>query len=274
MVEADSSLYATIGGTPAIVSIVTAIIIAVAVTRYYAIKGKITKALGWTPQGIARIVGQPVAKVSEGLALTWKGEKLLLTPYTVRLRISNIGSREVIGDLSHNNSDYEEPLVIKFNRSTCYEAIITRTSKTTLKTPVSILETPTAEFIVSMPTLNASAWIELEMIADGETEYPQVNCALAGETQQIMPVAGRQRSQIRSSMLGIGGLGVVVLTIGFGLLGYQSFTMTEGPTLWPVFLMIAGGLILIAALVVYVGSWLSDRQEWNAMKRAEPTAFK
>jgi len=270
MFEADNSFYTSIGGTPAIISLVCGGIIAVVVTRYYANKGKNTKALGWIPLGITRIVRRPVTTVSEGLALTWKGEPLR-TPYTTRLRISNIGTREIVGS-SQPNSDYQKPLVVKFTNSTCYEAIITETSRTILEVPLSVLDSPRDQFEVPMPTLNISAWIELEIIADGEAEYPQLDCFLVGETQQIMPVAGRQRLRIRSSMLGVGGVGVVAGTFGFGLLGLQSFN-PQGPTAWPFILMAIGALAVIGAALTYIWSWALDRQELAAMKRAAPSVF-
>jgi hypothetical protein len=270
MSAAADSVYATIGGTPGVISIVWGGFIAIVVTRYYANKGKDIKALGWIPLGVTRIVRRPVTDISQGLALTWKG-KPLGTPYTAQLRISNIGTKEVIGS-SRPNSDYERPLVVDFGESTCYEAIVTETSGTTLETPISLLDAPANEFEVPMPTLNASAWIELEIVADGKAGYPHVDCFLAGQTEQIMPVAGRQRRRIRSTMLAIGGLGIVVATIGFGLIGLVSLN-GQGPGVGPTALLIAGIAVTIGAALTYGWSWSLDRQELNAMKRAEPSAF-
>jgi hypothetical protein len=119
------SFYHDIGGTPAVVSIVVGAIIAIAVTRFYANKSKITKALGWTPAGITKIVTRPVTDVAQGLALTWDGVPLSL-PYTVKLRVANVGTREVVGSVPNpDRSDYIEPLKVAFDASTCYEAVVT-----------------------------------------------------------------------------------------------------------------------------------------------------
>jgi hypothetical protein len=169
MLAANGSWYTTIGGTPAVITTVAAVIITIYVSRYYANKGKIVKALVWTPLAINRIVTRPVTDLSEGLALTWKGEPLR-TPYTMRIRILNAGTREVVGD----KADYLEPLVIRFSNSICYEAIITRAHGTPVETPISIISSPASQFEVPMPTLNMSSWIDIEMIADGEAEYPRL----------------------------------------------------------------------------------------------------
>jgi hypothetical protein len=263
MLVANGSWYTTIGGTPAVITTVAAVIITIYVSRYYANKGKIVKALGWTPLAINRIVTRPVTDLSEGLALTWKGEPLR-TPYTTRIRILNAGTREVVG----NKADYLEPLVIRFSNSICYEAIITRAHGTPVETPISIISSPANQFEVPMPTLNMSSWIDIEMIADGEAEYPRLSCVLTGETQPIATVAGRQRLRIRSLMLGIGGLGVVIFTVGFGLLGFQSYSNPiNGPTLWPLFIIVIGSLVWLPAGIVYLGARLLDRQERLEAKR-------
>jgi hypothetical protein len=262
MLVADGSWYTTIGGTPAIITTVAAVVITIYVSRYYANKGKNVKALGWTPLAINRIVTRPVADLSEGLALTWKGEPLR-TPYTARIRILNAGTREVVGD----KADYLEPLVIGFSNSICYEAIITRAHGTPVKTPISIISSPASRFEVPMPTLNMSSWIDVEMIADGEAEYPNLSCVLIGETQPITTVAGRQRLRIRSLALSIGSLGVVIFTVGFGLLGFQSYSNPNGPTLWPSFLIIIGSLVWLPAGIVYLGARWLDRQERLQAKR-------
>lgn len=262
MLIADGSWYTTIGGTPAIATTVAAVIITIYVSRYYANKGKIVKALGWTPLAINRIVTRPVTDLSEGLALTWKGNPLR-TPYTTRIRIINTGTREVIGD----RIDYLEPLVIKFVNSVCYEAVITRAHGTPVKTPIPIISSPASEFEVPMPTLNMSSWIDVEMIADGEAEYPRLSCVLVGETQPISTVAGRQRLRIRSLALSIGSLGVVIFTVGFGLLGYQSYSNPNGPTPWPFIFIILGSLAWLSAGVVYLGARVLDRQERLQAKR-------
>ena len=262
MLAEDTSWYATIGGTPAIVTTVAAIIITVYVSRYYANKGKIVKALGWTPLSINLIVTRPVTDLSEGLALTWKG-KALRTPYIVRLRILNARTREIVGA----ETDYLEPLFISFSSSTCYEAIITQAHGTPVKLPTSIISNPSHRFQVSMPTLNMSSWIDIEMIADGEAEYPGLTCVLVGETQPIATVAGRQRSRLRSLALAIGSLGVVVFTVGFGLLGFQSYTNLNGPTIWPLILIVIGSLVWVSAGASYLMAWWLDRQERIQAKR-------
>ena len=163
MLAANGSWYTTVGGTPAVVTTIAAIVITIYVSRYYANKAKIVKALGWTPLAINRIVTRPVTDLSQGLALTWRGEPLR-TPYTTRIRILNSGTREVVG----GRSDYLEPLVITFSNSICYEAIITKAHETPLKTPISIISSPANRFEIPMPTLNMSSYIDIEMIADGK----------------------------------------------------------------------------------------------------------
>lgn len=278
---ASDSWYATIGGTPAVVTTLTALAIAIAVTRYYWIKGKDITALGWTPLGISRIVTRPVASVSKGLQLTWNGRSLD-TPYTVRVRICNVGTTAIARDRG-DREVYSESLSVGFKKSVCYEAIITRTSSDVIMTddtgsvvnlPVAILDNPPERnFTIRMPALNRSRWIELEMIADGEVEYPRVNCVLASESFTIMPIAGRQRQRIRSSMRGLIGLGIFIATAGFGLLGWQSFTNLEGPSIWPVILIIIGTIVALITATVYGWSWLADRSQWTAMKRLVPSAF-
>jgi hypothetical protein len=118
-----------------------------------------------------------------------------------------------------------------------------------------------------MPTLNVSSWIDIEMIADGEAEYPNLSCVLIGETQPITTVAGLQRLRIRSLALSIGSLGVVIFTVGFGLLGFQSYSNPNGPTLWPSFLIIIGSLVWLPAGIVYLGARWLDRQERLQAKR-------
>lgn len=263
------SFYGSIGGTPAIVSIVVGALIAWTVTKYYANKARLTKALGWTPRGISRIVTRPVTDVAKGLALTWNGEPLR-TPYTVRIRISNAGTREVVGNFTNpERSDFIEPLVVRFNDSTCYEATVTDTHNVSLKTPQPIISAPVNEFEVPMPTLNLHSWIELEIIADGVAKYPSINCFLEGQTEPIGPVAGRQRSRIKSAMIIACGIGLFLLTIGFGLLGLFAYN-PDGPGLGPPVLMVIGVTVAILATFGFVWAWVLDRQEWNAMKRGAP----
>src|SRR5207302_904127 len=195
------SIYRNIGGTPAVVSIIVGAVVAWVVTRYYANKARNIKALGWTPLGISRIVTRPVTDVAQGLALSWNGNPLH-TPYTVMIRISNSGTQEVVGELtSPDRSEYNKPLVIDFGDSKCYEATITKAHNTSIETPFPIISEPADSFKVPMPTLNIASWIELEMIADGTAKYPNVRCLLEGQTEEIKPIAGRQRSSIKSAML-------------------------------------------------------------------------
>ncbi len=257
---------------PAVVSIIVGAIVAWIVTKYYANKAKNVKALGWTPLGISRIVTRPVTDVAKGLALTWNGE-LLRTPYTVTIRISNTGTREVVGGLtSQNRSDYIEPLAVDFEDSTCYQATITNSHNVSLNTPLPIISAPTNKLEVPMPTLNITSWIELEIIADGTAKYPDVSCFLEGQTEQIKPVAGRQRSAIKSAMLVACGIGLFVLTIGFGFLGLFAYN-PEGPGLGPPILMLIGGITAVIAGFGFGYAWILDRQEWNAMKRGAPGLF-
>jgi hypothetical protein len=105
------------------------------------------------------------------------------------------------------------------------------------------------------------------MIADGEAAYPNLGCVLVGETQPISTVAGRQRLRIRSLALSIGSIGVVIFTVGFGLLGFQSYSDPNGPTLWPLFLIVIGSLVWLSAGLVYLGARGLDRQERLQAKR-------
>lgn len=260
-------MYDAIGGTPAVVSIVVGIIITILVSRYYFLKSKITRALGWVPLGINRIVTRPVDNLSKGLSLTFGGE-LLRTPYIVRLRIANIGSREIVAE-----SDYQRPLSLKFERSKCYEAIITRSSGTTLSHPLAVISQPATAFDLPMPTLNMGAWIELEMIVDGETEYPQLSCMLVGETRPIAPVPDRRRAAARSVSVVAGGLSVFISSIGFGLMGLQSYNSMNGPSAWSIALLIIGLALLFGCAVTYSTCWWRDRQDQVAIRRAVPNAF-
>jgi hypothetical protein len=199
-------------------------------------KGKETKALGWTPLGISRIVTRPVTDVSKGLQLTWTDKDnnsvKLETPYIVKVRISNIGSKEIDAD-EGDRKTYLESLSIGFKRSRCYEAVITGTSDEVIlaniddpqivhEPPVAVIDSPQQSFLVMMTALNRSCWVDLVMIADGTVEYPHIDCIIAGASQRIKPVAGRQRALKRSVMLRFIGLGAFILASGFALYAYQS----------------------------------------------------
>jgi hypothetical protein len=185
------SVYQSLGGNSTVVAIIVTIIVTWVFSWYFFRKSRITKALGWTPLRITQIVTRPVADVAKGLALTWN-TKPLDTPYIVKIRIKNIGSREIIAPRSGSDrSDYIEQLVIEFGGSKCYEATISDTFNTALSTPQAIIfEPPAVQLRVPMPTLNMAAWVDVEMIADGEPEFPRLSCHLEGQTEPIQPVPG------------------------------------------------------------------------------------
>src|ERR1022692_4030355 len=136
------SVYQSMGGTPTVVAVIVTIIVTWVFSWYFFRKSKITKALGWTPLRITRIVTRPVTDVAKGLALTWN-TKPLDTPYVVKMRIKNIGSREVIAPRpGSGRSDYIEPLVIEFGRSKWYEATISGAFNAALNTPQAIMFEP------------------------------------------------------------------------------------------------------------------------------------
>ena len=266
------SAYQDLGGTPAVVSIIVGAIITWVVSKYYANKARNAKALGWTPLGISRIVTRPVVDVAKGLALTWNSVPLR-TPYTVSIRISNLGSREVIGGLtSPGRSDYIQPLVVNFGNSICYEATISDSHRVPLSGPVPIISSPSAKFEIPMPTLNMASWLRVEMIADGVAKYPEISCFLEGQTEEIKAVAGRQRSGIRSAMLISCSIGVLFLIIGFGLLGLLAYN-PQGPGDGPAILMIFGTTIAVLAIFGFSLAWFLDRRDWNAMKGKIPGLF-
>ena len=266
------SIYHSVGGTPGVVSLAVGAFVAWAVAKYYADKGKYLKALGWTPLGISRIVTRPVADVAKGLALTWNGEPLQ-TPYAAMIHISNVGTRAVIGGRpKEGNSDYQMPLKVSLGNSTCYQATITRANEVAIDLPFTVVSKPAKHFEVLMPTLNVSSWIELEIIADGTAKYPDLDCLLVDQKVSIRPVAGRQRSAIKAAMLMACGIGLFLLTIGFGLLGLFAYN-PEGPGLGPPVIMAIGGSVTVLAGLGYAYVWVLDRQEWNAMKRGMPGMF-
>src|SRR5262249_41927405 len=124
-----------------------------------------------------------------------------------------------------------------------------------LEMPLAVLGSPEKSFTIQMPALNVSQWIDLEMIADGEIEYPILNGSLRVGSQPIMAVAGRQRQRLRSRMRGVVGLGIFVATVGFGLLGWQAFSNPEGPSIWPGVLIALGSIVTIGAAAAYGWSW-------------------
>jgi hypothetical protein len=201
------SFYHSIGGTSALVGLVAGALITYLISRFYANRIKIAKVLGWTPLSLTRIVRQRVTDVAKGLALTWNGNPLE-TPYTVRLRISNIGAKEIIGKHDDSgSSDYSTPLSVNFGKSVCYECTISNGFEVPIEIPSQVeLGEPASTFKVDMPTLNISSWIELEMIADGEPEFPDLSCLIVGQTKQIELVAARRASRIQSAALVTGGL--------------------------------------------------------------------
>lgn len=188
-------------------------------------------------------------------------------PYTVAIRISNIGSREVIGELtSPDRSDYIQPLVVDFGDSVCYEARITESSNVPLNNPLpTIISKPANKFPIQLPTLNIASWVQLDMIADGTEKYPEISCFLEGQTEKIEPVAGRQRSRVRSASLIACGAGLVMLIVGFGLLGLFAYN-PQGPGDGPPILMGTGATVAILAIMVFASAWLQDWQERNAMR--------
>lgn len=218
--------------------------------------------------GISRIVTRPVNDVSKGLSLTFDGEQLR-TPYIVSLRIANIGSREIVSSV-----DYQEPLVIKFDDDAkCYEAVITRTSGTTLKQPTPVISQPAASFEIVMPTLNEGSWVELEMVVDGERKYPHLSCLLVGETLPIGPILDRRRMAIKSSSLIGAGLGVFLGSIGFFLMGLQAYTDFSGPSAWAILLATLGSAVFVVGVVAWATCLWLDRQQKLAIKRAIPNVF-
>jgi hypothetical protein len=258
---AADSLYQMIGGTPAVVAALVGLVITIVVSRYYANKGKITKALGWTPLGVTPIVTRPVHNLSRGLALTWNGEPLQ-TPFAVSIRITNVGSREIIGP----RKDYLEAFSVEFD-GTCYEAITKASSKTRFTGATSILPAPAASFEVPMPTLNSGDWVELACIVDGSPHYPRMRTVLLGQTSLLSLVAGKARSRMKNASAVVFVVGYFLLTLGFGLLGYQSLTLVEGPTLLPITLVVIGGLAVVAAGGLYFDALLLDRSELRVVKR-------
>jgi hypothetical protein len=131
--------------------------------------------------------------------------------------------------------------MVEFGNSVCCEAIITRSSGTTLPKSVPIVSAPAKTFDVPMPTLNGSSWLEIEMIADGDHKRPQLSCMLVGETQPIAPVAARKRAAIRSTAVIIGGLNVFIASMGFGILGLDSYSNPDGNlSAWPFVVLIFG----------------------------------
>ena len=267
------SVYQGMGGTPTVVAIIVTIAVTWVFSWYFFRKSKITKALGWTPLRITRIVTRPVADVAKGLALTWN-TKPLDTPYIVKIRIKNIGSREIIAPRSGSDrSDYIEPLVIEFSRSKCYEATISGAFNAALNTPQAIVfEPPALRLTVPMPTLNMAAWIDLELIADGEPEFPRLNCHLEGQTAVIQPVPGQYRRRTRSVALITTGAGIFLATLGFGLLGLYTYN-ANGAGYWPPTLLTIGISLAVIAALVYGGAWLLDLQDWNNVKRVAPELF-
>jgi len=267
------SVYRDAGGTPTVVAIIVTIIVTWVFSWYFFRKGKVTKALGWTPLKITRIVTRPVADVAKGLALTWNS-KPLDTPYIVKIRIKNIGSREIVAPRpGSDRSDYIEPLVIEFRRSKCYEATISDAFNAVLNTPQLIMfEPPAARLTVPMPTLNMAAWINVEMIADGKPEFPKLSCHLEGQTKVIQPVPGRYRQRGRSIALITGGIGFFLATLGFGLLGLYSYNV-NGAGYWPPILLAIGISLAIIAALVYGGAWLLDLQDWKNVKSVAPELF-
>lgn len=267
------SVYQSLGGTSTVVAIIVTIIVTWVFSWYFFSKSRITKALGWTPLKITRIVTQPVADVAKGLALTWN-TKPLDTPYIVKIRIKNIGSREIVAPRpGSDRSDYIEPLVIEFGRSKCYEATISDTFNTALNTPQAItFEPPAGRLSVPMPTLNMTAWVDVEIIADGEPEFPRLSCDLEGQTAPIQPVPGRYRRRTKSAALITGGIGLFLAILGFGLLGLEAYN-TNGAGYWPPTLLTIGISLAVIAGLVYGGAWLLDLQDWDKVKRVAPELF-
>jgi hypothetical protein len=66
---------------------------------------------------------------------------------------------------------------------------------------------------------------------------------------------------------------VVFLSIGFGLLGYQSATFDEGPNLWPIFIVSMAGLVFLVAGGLYVGSFALDRMDKKMAERHAQNQF-
>jgi hypothetical protein len=280
---ANGSLYTTtVGGTPGIVALAVTLFVG----RYYWKKGKETKALGWTPLGISRIVTRPVTDVSKGLQLTWAGKGNnpveLETPYIVKVRITNVGSKEIAAD-EGDRKTYQKSLSIGFKQSQCYEAIITEKSNEVIlvdsddpevihELPFPIIDSPQQHFEVMMPALNRSSWVDLVMIADGRVEYPNIDCNIAGESQRIKPVAGRQRALKRSAMLRFIGLGAFIVASGFALYAYQSLRYFN-PSAWPTAIIAVGAFVMLSAAGIFIWSWTLDRQEWATMKRNSPDVF-
>jgi hypothetical protein len=266
------SVYQSMGGTPTVVAVIVSIIVTWVISWYFFKRGKVTKALGWTPLRITQIVTRPVTDVAK-LALIWNKQESLRTPYIVKIRIKNIGSREVIAPRQGSEkSDYIQPLVVEFDRSKCYEATISEAFKTVLKTPMAIEFEPTRQFEVPMPTLNMAAWVDVEMIADGEPEFPRLNCHLEGQTAAIQPVPGRYRRGTKSAALIAGGVGLFLATLGFGLLGLYSY-YPNGGGFWPPTLLTIGILLVVAAVLVYGTAWFLDLEDWNKVKRVAPELF-
>lgn len=149
------SVYQGLGGTATVVAVVVAVIVTWVFSSYYFKKGRITKALGWTPLRITQVVAQPVTDVARGLALTWNSQEILRTPYIVKVRIKNVGSREVIAPRpGSDRSDYSKPLVVRFDRSKCYEATVSDQFNTVLDIPIALSFEPAERFEIPMPTLN------------------------------------------------------------------------------------------------------------------------
>ena len=281
-IASSSSLYSTVGGTPTIFAALVAVVIA----RYYWKKGKETKQLGWAPIGITRIVTRPVGDLSEGLALTWRsndpdaGDIVLKTPYSIKLRIFNDGTRGIPRDCG-NHETYDKPLSVNFKSSTCYEATITTASEEVVfldssgspaELPIRVISDPRRCFHIQMPALNRAAWIELQMIADGKIEYPRVECILNDATRQIEPMAERQHRPDAASITRYTSIGTVISASGFALYGYQSVTFSN-PTFWPVGLMIIGALVIIFTNAIYAWYWLTSYQKRQAIKRDDPNVF-
>src|SRR5579875_1117508 len=267
------SVYQSMGGTPTIVAIVVTVTVTWVFSWYFFTKGRTTKALGWTPLRITRIVTRPVSDVAKGLALTWN-TKRLDTPYIVKLRIKNVGSREIIAPRPDSvRSDYIEPLIIEFDKSKCYEVAISDTFNTALKTPRAIMfEPPAARITGPMPTLNMAAWVDVEIIAEGEPEFPRLRCHLEGQTAVIRPVPVRYRQRTRSVALIASGAGLFLAILGFGLLGLYTYS-ANGAGHWPPALLTIGISLAVLAALVYGGAWLWDLQDWNNVKSVAPELF-
>jgi hypothetical protein len=123
-----------------------------------------------------------------------------------------------------------------------------------------------------MPTLNMAAWVDIEMIADGEPEFPRLSCHLEGQTAVIQPVPGRCRRRTKSVALITSGIGLFLAILGFGLLGLYAFD-ANGAGYWPPILLTVGISLTLIAALVYGGAWWLDLQDWNKVKRVVPELF-